>query len=102
MEHTPTPWKWSVWDYNRADPTRKEPCIENKTHRIALVDSDGGNENPYTIPLKEAEANAAFIVEACNNYEALKAENEWLSAALNRYVELYKEAKARATLGYEA
>ena len=41
------------------------------------------------------EANAAFIVEACNNYERLKAQNEKLriAIAIARHAALEEAAK---------
>ena len=44
---------------------------------------------PYN---KEDKANANFIIEACNNYESLKAQNAELLAALKQKDEVLRSA----------
>jgi hypothetical protein len=72
-EHTPTPWA--------ADPDDREDMEWNihiveasQPHmRVCFMTSNG-----------PAEANAAFIVEAVNNHETLKAENKRLRSELEQ------------------
>ncbi len=46
---------------------------------------------PWTLNPRDVEnANAAFIVEACNSYDALKARNAELVQALNAAIETIK------------
>lgn len=52
-QHTPTP-------YRIEKNTQSAYVICSKTNKIALLNC-----------IKEAETNAAFIVRACNNHEAL-------------------------------
>lgn len=62
MSHTPTPWKWSQpfgEGFAYVDDTKHDNIEE--TGNICTVWS--GNNN--------AEANAAFIVRACNNHDRL-------------------------------
>jgi len=69
--HTPGPWKAEIWDYSHAVPPRKELNIQNDANLIATLQCDFSGENPYTIPQGEAQANADFIVRACNNHDEL-------------------------------
>ena len=45
---------------------------------VFSTNADGGTH------IEENKANAAYIVEACNNYEALKQQNEMLADHLNK------------------
>jgi hypothetical protein len=62
--HTPGPWELEIWDYDKANPPRKELTIQNKEHRIAVLDCDFTSENPYTIPKEQAYANAHLMIAA--------------------------------------
>ncbi len=73
MKHTPTPWetektKRCTW-IQHPDESRPEGC------KIILKIAD-------TCCDAEAQANAEFIVEACNAYERLKKERGALLKAL--------------------
>ncbi len=56
-------------------------------HRLSTI--KGGKYNfelkGYGYDLESELKAAEFIVEACNNYEALKAENERLKKELDKY-----------------
>ena len=71
MTHTPTPWNMKIWDYSLATPPRKELNIENNASLIATLQCDFVGDNPFIIPMAEAEANAAFIVRCCNSHDQL-------------------------------
>lgn len=87
-KHTPGPWTYkrthsmspNTW-YVLIDPNGRGPIFE-----IGGRDITGQiGEAKYLITdPAEIEANAAFIVEACNNYERVKAERDELAAALKR------------------
>jgi hypothetical protein len=62
--YTKGPWNVDVWNYDKADPPRKEIVIENGEFRIAVLDCNHGQENPYTIQDDEALANARLIAAA--------------------------------------
>ena len=70
--HTPGPWTIEVWDYSHETPPRKELVIQTHSHRIAVLDWNGGQDNPYTIHEQEAKANARLIAKAPNLLKALK------------------------------
>lgn len=72
MKHTPGPWKVDIWDYSLARPPRKEIVIQSEQFRLAVVDCDFVGDNPYTIAINEAEANATLIAAAPEMLEALK------------------------------
>lgn len=66
-EHTPLPWRYDAADI------KSESALET----IAMVDFDNDNW----------EANAALIVEAVNNYDALRAELDAVKAASRNLIE---------------
>lgn len=72
-----TAGKWEVDIFNYADG-RKELSICNEKFRLAKIDCDYTNENPYTIQQKEAEANANLIASAPELLEALKEAKTFL------------------------
>ena len=63
IEHSATPWELSPQGYIM--PTHKNPCAMLKLTSPWI--EGAWDDDP------EAAANAAFIVEAVNNYAALKA-----------------------------
>ena len=67
MKHTPGPWTADNWVYKDPQTNITEnivPVVLGKKFRIAAIDSDNGKDNPYTIPLSEAKANARLIASA--------------------------------------
>jgi hypothetical protein len=72
-KHTPGPWKDEVWDYPLANPPRKDLVVQSMAHPLAVVAWDEGKDNPYTIPLAEARANARLFAAASKMYELLIA-----------------------------
>lgn len=74
--HTPTPWKWGV-----GQPNITRHWYDNIEVPIASVKTPAWHED-HICGSREAGANAAFIVLACNSYDALKAENAAMKAAL--------------------
>jgi len=73
MEHAPTPWTYDV--YYRM-------ILDANNSLVATVSGDG-------VPLDE---RAAFILEACNNYERVVAERDALREAC-KSVESLLDAK---------
>jgi hypothetical protein len=80
-KHTPIPWKVQaefLTIYATSDPARGTG-ITIAIAQILVDQLDGGSQ--------EAEANAAFIVRACNSFDDLLAACE--NAARNAETELY-------------
>lgn len=81
MTHTPTPW------------------IANHQHSGVSswrIETDEYTNDGWSIAElhgPDSEADAAFIVEACNNYEALKASHTELLKRINNYL-VYVQAYA--------
>ena len=69
--HSPGPWKVDIWGYSHATPPRKELCIQNKDLRLAVLDWDEGQDNPYTVAEQTAQANARLIAAAPDLLKAL-------------------------------
>ena len=67
-QHTPTPWE--------AVNGSARCCANGQYIFLPSHESQGRGE---------AEANAAYIVQCVNGYEALQAQNEALVAALERF-----------------
>lgn len=74
--HTETPWRgqidgvflhsdWSA-DKSGASSTCSAPIVDSRGKTVALVVIEGWNES-------ELEANAAFIVTACNGWNDIEA-----------------------------
>jgi len=76
--HTPGPWIFEVWDYAKAIPARKELVIRTACLRVAVLDWDQRQDNPYTIPNDEAFANARLITAAPDMYKVLAAVLSWM------------------------
>lgn len=75
--HTPTPWK--------ADRIHGKPTFNIRAGQISVAHVyEHIGSNVLYDRAGEGEANAAFIVEACNSFESLKAEVERLRAGLLR------------------
>lgn len=75
MKHTPGPWTADNWVYKDPQTNITEnivPVVLGKEFRIAAIDSDNGKDNPYTIPLSEAKANARLIASAPDLLDACK------------------------------
>lgn len=85
-EHTPTPWAVFGDDDTVAivNPRGRAPKNE-------IVFWSGFDASHYP---KQVKANAALIVEAVNNHEALKAENERLRSELEQAKGQVKKAQA--------
>jgi hypothetical protein len=73
LKHTPIPWEVPSRNIERVISSRPE------------VEADIICDAP-SMPksLENWEANSAFIVEACNNYERVKQLNEEMRAALEQ------------------
>ena len=76
-EHTKGPWKATQWEYT-SGPPRKELVIENGQVRLATLDADFVGNNPYVVPLEEAEANARLIAAAPKLLDACKQAHAFL------------------------
>lgn len=77
-KHTPTPWH--IAEYGIDNPSY---TIVMGGKPIAKICSPRENGEGNNIPKQdEAEANAAFIVEACNSHDSLTQENKALREAL--------------------
>jgi len=69
--HTTGQWTVDIWHYDKANTPYKELCITNGEYQLAVINSDGGLDNPYTIKWEEAQANARLmaacptLLEAC-------------------------------------
>ncbi len=82
-EHTPTRWRVNPHEYKRLDGARATyPKIyilgessgqRNMPTCVALVDCSAGRAAWHSPGVAEADANAAFIVRACNSHAALLA-----------------------------
>lgn len=99
MSHTPTPWK--IFDWNKVDALTKSAkgfdgfnsliiCSPVKEGSIASISRYGAKD-------ETAEANAAFIVRACNSHDALmsalKTANHVLGILLQSDSGTYAEAQ---------
>lgn len=73
QEHSPLPW---VEDRRAAGNIRSEDSQYGR-----LVANTNGYSRDHEAHMENL-ANCEFIVEACNNYERLKAENQRLRNAL--------------------
>lgn len=87
-EHTPTPWEYRPhqyddWGYIRGRRPEIGSCVGSLAAIARGADGKSYDEHraagtdPYA-------ANALLIVEAVNNHEALKAENERLRSELEQ------------------
>jgi len=79
-KHTPGPWNL---DIGRTISTRSGDFFISYGY-----DKYG---NPHFKNFCELDANVHFIVEACNNYECVKAERDELAAALKEFVSAEEE-----------
>jgi hypothetical protein len=66
-QHTPTPWAMYYPPANQLDEFANHFSITQPLRRTVISRVPINNDN-----LQEAEANAAFIVKACNNHNKLK------------------------------
>ena len=95
VKHTPIP--------ARIDPRASTHIVGANGRHIASTGGYSSNlpEDRDTYS-DESEANAAFIVEAVNNYDRLREVNADLLAALERYMtycETFGEEQLRAEFG---
>jgi hypothetical protein len=66
MNHTPTPWKIDrLLTANAAPVIVAETCWRNQARTVAKALYHSGSEDP------EVQANAKFIVRACNCHDEL-------------------------------
>ena len=106
-QHTSGPWKVEAWDYDQANPPRRELVIQNEKYAIAKLAWDEGHSNPYIIEHDTALANARLIAAAPELLEALEAcitddANGTLNTGqrkrrLEKIDEIAKKAIAKAT-----
>ena len=66
VKHTPTPWHYTVGADSGTFPIWKSNEI---MHRLAFIAMVANADESY--PYKTTEANAAFIVKACNAHDEL-------------------------------
>ena len=81
-KHTPGPWSWNT-DYNEDNVFSvwvEAPDVTHKTTNICVADCS------WVELLEEAEANAEFIVRACNTHDELLAALEDVTYDLEAYV----------------
>jgi ribosomal protein S18 acetylase RimI-like enzyme len=71
-KHTPGPWTIEVWEYAMGNPPQRELAVQTESNRIAVIDWDQGQDNPYTIKDNEARSNALLIAAAPELLEAAK------------------------------
>ena len=71
-KHTPGPWKVDEWNYSTATPPHKDLVVLNSEMKLATVDWDEGNDNPYTVQEQTAKANARLIAAAPDMLAALR------------------------------
>lgn len=90
MEHTKLPWRVGG------------DLISHKDIEIATVWSRRPKQRQFSPDQSEADANAAFIVKCCNNFEELVEALEALLTdwhfQMNAYKEMPVETRARAIL----
>lgn len=81
-EHTPLPWRVS------------EPESSNYALEIVATNARGNEELVCRPPGRRRDANAAFIVEAVNKYEALESALLGLLEAAESELDLSKQSLA--------
>ena len=81
-----TPGKWQLHKHAFAHVETEEGRSIANCGSFS-TNADGGKH------IEENKANAAYIVEACNNYEALKQQNERLLNALKNAIERMDRAR---------
>lgn len=90
--HTPTPWEVSKGMVrSNISNTSKANGFALSTSKVPVADCiirDG-----KTILNNKWEANAAFIVDACNNIEATRKELEETKKELEAMREMYRDLK---------
>lgn len=84
MKHTPTTWTWGFNESKADSPPNVEILDTEGVAIIALCHDDYGRE----------EANAAFIVLACNNHDKLVE-------ALKKAIEVMKDNEIDTMLSGE-
>jgi hypothetical protein len=89
MKHTPTPWTSTL----HSDKPTYATIHTGKGERVAEI---------HRTPSREAGDNLQFIVEACNNYERLKAERDELLAALRKVFDAPNHAFATGDALFDA
>ena len=84
-KHTPTPWFVAKFDYADRLGILRDVTQKGDEHPsaepIAYIEMVEGNTG---LKIPEAESNADFIVEACNNYENLLRLNEEMVAWIKK------------------
>jgi hypothetical protein len=69
---TAPPWKARIWSYSMADPPYKQLIIESRTNRLAVVDVDWEEDNPYVVAKAEAMAVGVKMAAAPELLAALE------------------------------
>ena len=89
-KHTPLPWvSEPVRMSGRGKHSIFRPCITADSKIIADLVWPGFSA--MNAEKEERKANAAFIVEACNNHDRLEAVNAELLAALEAWIKVESE-----------
>lgn len=97
-EPMPTQGKWTVdtFNYDMATPPRKELVVVGFGKRLAIIDSDHGDGNPYTVPHINAIANARLMAAAPELFESLQELIESIEAHLRSNYEFIADRISRA------
>lgn len=62
--HTKGPFRYEDWSYGQGTRTVPVVISNSANRRLCAADSDDGQDNPYTIPLAEARANARLFAKS--------------------------------------
>lgn len=102
MSHTPTPWRTEFNPTQKGDPATWIMQAGAQMYEKVIADcpwgidgdtDSGDGDSKRDCTAAEAQANAAFIVRACNAHAAIVAENEKLRAACEAALPLLRMAK---------
>jgi len=103
-EHTPTPWFAEFVRWNKDAPAAgfairsdySHPGLPDGMRMCAIASGNLSEHASFTACFtpEEIEANAAFIVSACNNHARLTRENEAMRKAMEGALAMADEAIA--------